>query len=70
MEVPHLNALYNKYQEKGLVVLGINQEENHAEIHIQTRNTLHSVSEEDIGAFGFWKDPRPERTTGPIKIHY
>ena len=32
MEVPHLNALYNKYQEKGLVVLGINQEENHAEI--------------------------------------
>jgi len=29
VEVPHLNALYNKYKEKGLVVLGINQEENY-----------------------------------------
>ena len=32
MEVPHLNSLYKKYQEKGLVIFGINQEENLSDI--------------------------------------
>ena len=32
MEVSHLNSFYKKYQEKGLVTFGINQEENLSDI--------------------------------------
>ena len=40
MEVPHLNALYDKYQQQGLVVLGINQEQNHSAVKDYAKNNI------------------------------
>ena len=40
MEVPHLNRLYAKYQEQGLMILGINQEKNHAEAREYVENNI------------------------------
>ena len=40
MEVPHLNRLYAKYQEQGLMILGINQEKNHAEVREYVENNI------------------------------
>ena len=40
MEVPHLNSLYKKYQEKGLVIFGINQEENLSELKEYAKDNI------------------------------
>jgi peroxiredoxin len=31
-EIPHVDALYNKYKDRGLVVIGVNNESDHAKV--------------------------------------
>ena len=40
MEVPHLNRLYEKYKEQGLIVLGINDEKDHSEVREYVENNI------------------------------